>query len=117
MRHRIPADARYPVFRVLLVLLLPLLLSSCWFSQSKLRAVKSAGELVVLTRVSPTTYYESPEGLAGFEYDLAKEFADHLGVKLRMVPAARFAIQISLVVPLCTSTARRLPSGERRGWR
>ncbi len=98
MRHRTSADARYPVLRVLLVLLLPLLLSSCWFSQSKLRAVKSAGELVVLTRVSPTTYYESPEGPAGFEYDLAKAFADHLGVKLRMVPAARFADVIPRLV-------------------
>jgi len=76
--------------RILLVLLLSPFLSSCWFAQNKLRAVKAAGELVVLTRVSPTTYYENPEGPAGFEYDLARAFADHLGVKLRMVAAAKF---------------------------
>ncbi len=76
--------------RILLVLCLPLFLSSCWFAQNKLKAVKAAGELVVLTRTGPTTYYESPEGPAGFEYDLTRAFADHLGVKLRMVVAAKF---------------------------
>ncbi len=45
------------------------------------------GELVVLTRNSPTTYYEGPHGPAGLEYDLAKLFADDLGVKLKMVAA------------------------------
>lgn len=98
MRHRIPPDARYPVSRALLALLFPLLLSSCWFAQNKLGAVKATGELVVLTRVGPTTHYESPEGPAGFEYDLAKAFADYLGVKLRMVTAARFTDVIPRLV-------------------
>lgn len=91
MRHRILPDARRPAVRALLASFLCLSLLSCGFSQNKLRAVKSAGELVVLTRISPTTYYESPEGPAGFEYDLVKAFADHLGVKLRLVTAAKFA--------------------------
>lgn len=79
------AGAHFPVFRVLLVLSSLLFLSSCWLAQNKLQTVKAAGELVILTRVSPTTYYESPEGPAGFEYDLAKTFADHLGVRLRLI--------------------------------
>jgi len=66
-------------------------LAACSLFENKLEAVKSAGELVVLTRVSNTTYYDSPEGPAGFEYDLAKAFADHLGVGLRMVAADKFA--------------------------
>jgi membrane-bound lytic murein transglycosylase F len=64
-------------------------LTAC--TENKLQAVKSAGELVVLTDVSPTTYYATPEGPAGFEYDLAKAFADSLGVKLRIVAAERFS--------------------------
>jgi membrane-bound lytic murein transglycosylase F len=74
-----------------ILLALPLLLGACSLFENKLEAVKSAGELVVLTRVSPTTYYESPEGPAAFEYDLVKAFADHLGVKLRIVIADKFA--------------------------
>ena len=91
MRRRNPAAARYPVCRVLLVLVSLLLLPSCWLSQNKLQTVKATGELVGLTRVSPTTYYESPEGLAGFEYDLIKAFADHLGVRLRLIVVDRSA--------------------------
>ena len=37
---------------------------------NKLGAVQRSGELVVLTRNSPTTYYEGPDGPTGFEYDL-----------------------------------------------
>lgn len=40
------------------------------------------GELVMLTRNSASTYYEEAEGPAGLEYDLAKGFADELGVRL-----------------------------------
>lgn len=38
-----------------------------------------------MTRNSPTTYYEGADGPAGLEYDLAKMFADQLGVKLTLV--------------------------------
>ena len=74
-------------------------LAACSLFENKLEAVKSAGELVVLTRVSNTTYYDSPEGPAGFEYDLAKAFADHLGVGLRMVAADKFADVIPRLAP------------------
>ena len=39
----------------------------------------------MLTRNNPTSYYEGPDGPAGLEYDLAKLFADELGVKLKVV--------------------------------
>lgn len=54
-------------------------------SDSILEQVLESGELKVLTRNSPTTYYESADGPAGLEYDLAKMFADQLGVKLTLV--------------------------------
>lgn len=45
--------------------------------------VKTRGELIVITRNSTTCYYEGPHGPTGFEYDLVKAFADHLGVEIR----------------------------------
>ncbi len=55
------------------------------FKPNLLKQIQDAGELVVVTRNSPTTYYEGPEGPTGFEYELAKKFADFLGVKLKIV--------------------------------
>ncbi|MHB8348213.1 MAG: membrane-bound lytic murein transglycosylase MltF [Acidiferrobacterales bacterium] len=66
------------------------LLSGCTpFGESKLQMVKKAGEILVLTRNSPTTYYQGPVGPAGIEYDLARAFAKHLGVSLRIEVADR----------------------------
>jgi membrane-bound lytic murein transglycosylase F len=50
-----------------------------------LEAVKARGELVLITRNNSACYYEAAHGPAGFEYELAKAFADHLGVRLRLV--------------------------------
>lgn len=85
MMPRTPWLSRKPCIVLGALLLATSLLSGCSpIGESKLDAVKRAGELVVLTRNSPTTYYEGPDGPAGLEYDLAKAFADHLGVSLRM---------------------------------
>lgn len=52
---------------------------------SLLKQVKNDGEIVVAMRKSPTTYYEGADGPTGFEYDLASQFAEYLGVKLKIV--------------------------------
>lgn len=53
-------------------------------TQNDLEALQSRGELVLITRNNSACFYEGPKGPAGFEYDLAKAFADHLGVDLRI---------------------------------
>jgi membrane-bound lytic murein transglycosylase F len=50
-----------------------------------LERIVRGGELLVVTQAGPTTYYEDGQGAAGFEYDLAHMFAEHLGVELRLV--------------------------------
>jgi peptidoglycan lytic transglycosylase F len=55
------------------------------FKPNTLNHIIDSGELVVVTRNSSTTYYEGPNGKTGFEYELAKKFADSLGVKLKVV--------------------------------
>jgi len=55
------------------------------FKPNTLNHVLQSGELIMVTRNSSTTYYEGPNGKTGFEYDLAKRFADSLGVKLKVI--------------------------------
>ncbi|MDP2830350.1 MAG: membrane-bound lytic murein transglycosylase MltF [Sulfuricellaceae bacterium] len=69
-------------------------LAGCNYSPSSVPvpSVQESGELVVLTRNSPTTYFEDAEGnLAGMEHDLVVLFARELGVKVRFVVADQFA--------------------------
>ncbi|NIP72960.1 MAG: membrane-bound lytic murein transglycosylase MltF [Gammaproteobacteria bacterium] len=54
-------------------------------SKTQLERIRERGELRVLTRNSPTTYYIGPEGEMGLEYDLARRFADYLGVELKVI--------------------------------
>ncbi|MFL0798999.1 MAG: membrane-bound lytic murein transglycosylase MltF [Agarilytica sp.] len=47
-----------------------------------LESIIASGEIHMISRNGPTTYYEGPNGYMGFEYSLAKKFADNLGVEL-----------------------------------
>ncbi|HDJ27950.1 MAG TPA: membrane-bound lytic murein transglycosylase MltF [Proteobacteria bacterium] len=67
----------------LFLLLLCLLFSSC--NPVKIDSISiNPGKLTVLIRNIPTVYYEGPEGKMGFEYDLVKAFADHMGLELKL---------------------------------
>ena len=66
-------------------LLLSLTMTAYTKQSAVLDEIKQKGELVVVTRNSPTTYYVGPNGPTGPEYDLISRFASHLGVKLRLV--------------------------------
>jgi len=60
------------------------------YSSSLLHEIKHENKLTVITRNSPTTYYIGPNGPAGFEYELANQFADFLGVELNIVVKNEF---------------------------
>ena len=64
-----------------LTTVLALLLSG----DTSVEALQESGELVVITRESPTTLYQGPDGPEGPEYDYLKSFAEYLGVELRLV--------------------------------
>ena len=55
-----------------------------------LQQVQNRGELVVAMRIGNTTYLPSPEGATGFEYEMARAFADWLDVDLKVVVPGRF---------------------------
>jgi len=52
-----------------------------------LEEIRVSGTVTIVTRNSPTTYFEDRGGIAGYEYELMNEFADFLGVKLNVVVA------------------------------
>ncbi len=62
-----------------------LVLTGCDAMRDGLETIRARGYLKLITRNSSTTYFEGPNGPAGFEYDLAEAFADHLGVSLKVV--------------------------------
>jgi len=68
--------------RLFLYMLLAALLGTCSVPPGLLEQVLELGELRVVTRNTPTTYFVGAEGPAGPEFDLINGFANELGVSL-----------------------------------
>jgi membrane-bound lytic murein transglycosylase F len=68
--------------------LLPLILLAGCEQPDRLQSIRNEGILRVITRNGPTTYYQDRHGPAGFEYELARQFAEQLGVKLEITTRA-----------------------------
>src|SRR5688572_22578961 len=67
-----------------LALLLPLLCEPTFVQHRPVLPLAELGELLVLTRNTPTTRYVDAQGrYAGLEYDLVEMFARELGVRVR----------------------------------
>ncbi len=73
------------LFQTSILLVVSLLLIACE-EQDSLARIRSEGVLKVVTRNGPTTYYENRGSGTGFEYILAKRFADYLDVDLEIIP-------------------------------
>lgn len=81
-----------PVALLLLAALAVLSVAGYWLAKvhaplNILDRVVRAGELRLVTRQGPGTYYEGPFGPMGLDYDLARSFADSLGVGLQVMNA------------------------------
>lgn len=57
-----------------------------WFSkpENRIAAIQARGELRVSTVVSPLTFYTLNDSSNGLDYELARQFADYLGVQLKV---------------------------------
>jgi membrane-bound lytic murein transglycosylase F len=73
--------------RAVPALLWLLALAGCNAQPAGLAELRARGELRVGTVNEPTVYYLGAHGPQGFDYRLARAFADHLGVQLIIVPA------------------------------
>ena len=61
-----------------------LLVPACQPNLPLLEQVQQEGELIVATQEGPTMYYQEMDRETGFEFELAKAYADFLGVKLKV---------------------------------
>ncbi|WP_100655869.1 membrane-bound lytic murein transglycosylase MltF [Alteromonas flava] len=73
---------------LLLISIAMLIISACAEPPhvSSLQRILDTGVLKVGTNYGRTTYYNGVSGKEGFEYELAKGFADYLGVELEVYP-------------------------------
>jgi len=82
------------ISRSLTLFLLVILVSGCQIDsepKSELDQIRERGVLRVGTLNNQLSYYIGPDGPAGLDYELAREFAEQLNVKLEMKPAYRLS--------------------------
>ncbi len=74
---------------ILFILLLIPLLFSCEEQKksASFARIIERGYVSVGTLFGPNSYYIKGDGFAGFEYDLAKKYAEYLNVELKIVPS------------------------------
>jgi membrane-bound lytic murein transglycosylase F len=71
--------------RYLFYLAIAALVGTCSSPPPLIEQIRDLGELRVVTRNTPSTFFEGPDGPAGPEYDLVKGLADSLGVELAII--------------------------------
>ncbi len=89
--YSIACTAVTAMLRCTLPVMFCLALAACGRPATELEQVQAHNELIVITRNSPTTYYEGPNGPTGFGYELVKRFAEYIGVELRIVVPPNFS--------------------------
>jgi len=90
--------------RLLLYISLAALLGTCSSQPPLLDQILETGQLRVVTREGPTTYVDGPDGPSGPEFDLARAFADDLGVTLHIETVQ----SVSEVLPFLMSGAAHI---------
>ncbi len=74
-----------------------LVLASCSQGPNLFEQVQAVGELRIVTTNSATTYYFGPQGRTGLEYELARRFADSIGVQLQVTIPSTTSDLINMV--------------------
>ena len=89
---KLPVTDGYDVIFYSVLVIVFTTLTGCIFdTSSQLDRIKARGEITVVTRNGPTSYYIEKNTESGLEYVLAKKFAEHLGVELKTIIAKNTA--------------------------
>ena len=83
--------------RIYFLILTVYLLTGCQDTSLTLDSIIASGELRFATIEGPATYYVAEQEQTGFEFELAKKFAEKLGVRIVPVVANNSADVVSLV--------------------
>ncbi len=67
-----------------LSIVLAVILATGCSQPTTLQEIREEGVLHVITRVAPSIYYQDREQDTGYDYELARLFANELGVELRV---------------------------------
>lgn len=62
---------------------------------SVLEKIIDSGEIVMISRNGPTTYFQGREGYVGFEYTLGQAFAEFLGVDFKIVDEEDLGVMLN----------------------
>lgn len=73
--------------RALVAIVMAAMLGTCSSPPSVLERIMRTGELAVVTRNTPASFYYGADEPRGIEYELARGFAARLGVRLRIFTA------------------------------
>ena len=71
-------------------MILSFALGSCSVPPTLLEQIIASGQFRAVTRNSPATFYYGADEPRGIDYELAKGYADHIGVDLHMYVADGF---------------------------
>jgi membrane-bound lytic murein transglycosylase F len=83
---------RYSLQKIVIVISFVLVLAGCQIDskpKSELDQIRARGVLRIGTLNNQLSYYIGPDGPSGLDYELAREFANQLGVKLEITPIYR----------------------------
>ena len=104
--------------RALAILVLLLFATSGHDRPTQLEQVEKRGSIVMLTRNGASTYYIGPDGETGPEVELAREFANFLGVRLEIRAADSFSRLASMLEngdgDMIAANLSRTPAREER---
>ena len=89
------------------------ILATCAHTPTTLARIQRTGTLVLATPNSPTTYYLGPYGAAGPDYDLARRFADTLGVRLKVLEVPNGHAALEAVASGRATPSHRAPMHRR----
>jgi membrane-bound lytic murein transglycosylase F len=81
-----------------LILTLVILLGSCDSLVTQLEEISQRGEVRVVTIYSPTTYFIDSDSETGFEFELARLFAERLELDLKIIIAANRAEMVDMLI-------------------
>jgi membrane-bound lytic murein transglycosylase F len=70
-----------------LICVISLFTASCGKQPTQLEQIKARGEITVITRNGPTTYYIEKDKETGLALELASRFAEYIGVSLNVIVA------------------------------